>query len=482
MQYSIVNKSMLHGNLRIDAEFYSPDYLQLEKTLNLHQTEAFSTYSFFVKKGIFDLSPDFYKEQGIPLVRTSEIKDPQIDFSSTVFLDEKTQALNCKTELTPGDLVFTKIGAYIGDVAMLPEKYERYNFSQNVTGVKLKKDKVKSGFLLAYLLSKYGNEQIKRIIMLSGQGKLELEDIKNIKVVLLDENIKSLLHKIVLRAELLKEESVNIYRDAEQILLSELGLLNWEQKHCLSFIKNFSATQTSERIDAEYYQPQYEEIVKAIRKYKDGFDELRNLTSLIGHPSNPPYETKRSENKTFIITQKHLANYFPVDDFWKDDEALYTTDEFMERNKKFILKENDLILYSVGAYIGKANIYNSKIKATIGSFLTLIRADQKAIDPFYLLVFLNSSIGRLLTRRNSRGLAQQYIYPYDTKKVIVPLVKKNIQEKIASLVLKGQHANNTSKLLLEIAKRGVEIAIEKSEAEAEKWIKAEEKKIVEGKN
>ena len=129
MQYSIVNKSRLHGNLRIDAEFYSPDFLSLEKTLNAHQTNYFSTYSFFIKKGIFDLSPDFYRTQGIPLIRTSEIKDPLIDFSSTVFLDEKTQVLNRKTELKSGDIVFTKIGAYIGDVAMLPQKYNRYNGS-----------------------------------------------------------------------------------------------------------------------------------------------------------------------------------------------------------------------------------------------------------------------------------------------------------------------------------------------------------------
>ncbi|MBU1152487.1 restriction endonuclease subunit S [bacterium] len=264
MQYSIVNKSRLHGNLRIDAEFYSPDFLQLEKTLNSHQTKIFSMYSLFIKKGIFDLSPDFYRDQGIPLIRTSEIKDPQIDFSSTVFLDEKTQALNRKTELMPGDIVFTKIGAYIGDVAMLPKKYDRYNFSQNVTGVKLKKDMIMPGFLLAYLLSKYGKGQIKRIIMLSGQGKLELEDIKNIKVVLLDEKIKALTHKIVLQVELLREKSVNIYREAEQILLSELGLLNWKPKHQLSFVKNFSNTQSADRIDAEYFQPMYEEILSSV--------------------------------------------------------------------------------------------------------------------------------------------------------------------------------------------------------------------------
>jgi len=175
MQYSVVEKSRLQENLRIDAEFYSPDFLSLAEKLNSKKTDLLRDYIYFAKKGIFDLSPDLYVTHGIPLIRTSEIKDPLIDFSSTVFLEAETHEANEKTELNPGDIVFTKIGAYIGDVAVLPQKFEQYNFSQNVIGVKVKKDKIKSGFLLAFLLSKYGKKQIKRVIMLSGQGKLELE-------------------------------------------------------------------------------------------------------------------------------------------------------------------------------------------------------------------------------------------------------------------------------------------------------------------
>jgi len=39
----------------------------------------------FIKKGIFDLSPDYYVNVGVPYIRTTEIKDPNIDFNSTVF-------------------------------------------------------------------------------------------------------------------------------------------------------------------------------------------------------------------------------------------------------------------------------------------------------------------------------------------------------------------------------------------------------------
>lgn len=96
-----------------------------------------------------------------------------------------------------------------------------------------------------------------------------------------------------------------------------------------------------------------------------------------------------------------------------------------------MLDKNDIIVYSVGAaYVGKANLYNSPIKSICGSSLTLIRPIENLINPYYLLVFLNSSIGQLLTRRNLRGSVQQCIYPGDTKKVPISLLEKSIQEQI----------------------------------------------------
>ena len=131
---------------------------------------------------------------------------------------------------------------------------------------------------------------------------------------------------------------------------------------------------------------------------------------------------------------------------------------------------NDIILYSVGAYIGKSNIYNSDINATIGSFLTLLRPDQEKINPYYLLVLLNSEFGKQLTRRFSRGMAQQYVYPFDIREFVIPLIPKSKQEEIEREMLDALNAKTQSKHLLDVAKRGVEMAIEKDEQTAMEWI------------
>jgi len=179
MKWSVVDFLKLQEWQRIDPDYYMPEFIELEATFKNKKIEALETFCNFCKKGIFDISPTLYKQTGVPLIRTSEIKDPLIDFSTTVYLDSQTHKYHKKTQLIPGDIVFTKIGAYIGDIAVLPKVYSQYNFSQNVAGISLKQEKIKPGYLLAYLLSGFGKKQITRVAMLSGQGKIELQDIKS---------------------------------------------------------------------------------------------------------------------------------------------------------------------------------------------------------------------------------------------------------------------------------------------------------------
>ena len=82
------------------------------------------------------------------------------------------------------------------------------------------------------------------------------------------------------RSKAYKEKSKIFINKLKNLLLSELGLSNWQPKHRLSFVKNYSDTEKAGRIDAEYFQPKYDEIVKAIKSYSGGWDTLGNLVKL----------------------------------------------------------------------------------------------------------------------------------------------------------------------------------------------------------
>jgi len=90
-----------------------------------------------------------------------------------------------------------------------------------------------------------------------------------------------------------------------------------------------------------------------------------------------------------------------------------------------------------------------------------------------LPLVINSVIGLSQLSRIGTGGVQTNISGFDILKIKIPLLNAKIQKEIANKIIQSEHNRKLSKSLLEIAKQGVEMAIEKDENEAEKWIKNE---------
>lgn len=65
--------------------------------------------------------------------------------------------------------------------------------------------------------------------------------------------------------------------------------------------------------------------------------------------------------------------------------------------------------------------------------------------------------------RCSRGSVQQRLNQETLKEVVIPLLSIKKQKKIASLVENSEYIRNIAKQLFEVAKKGVEFAIEQNE-------------------
>lgn len=451
-----------NGDSRWDSEYFSKNYLHINEILKQKNNIPFSKYCKSIKKGIFDLSPILYKTQGIPLIRTSEIKKPTIDFRTTTFIDKRTNAENNKTVLLPNDIVFTKIGAYIGDVAILPSTYPQYNFSQNVAGASLKVH-TEGPYLLAFFLSKFGKNQILRSAMLSGQGKLELTDIRNYKIPTLNTDFINLIADIFNIIRQKDRQSAEKYEYAINILNSflDLDFTNIIKSHTKKLLSN--SFGISGRLDAEYYQPKYDIL----------FDRLSEFTTFQLSGKNGLVDIKKSIEPGSDYYQEEGIPFIRVSDIDKFEIGapnIKLPQDIVE-NAECLYPQKNTILFSKDGSVGIAHKVQEDMKAiTSSALLHLTIKNTDVILPDYLTLVLNSPIVQLQAERDMNGAIIQHWKPSDIEKVVIPVLDMDVQKEISEKVQESFKLRKESKRMLECAVKAVEMAIESDENTAIRWL------------
>jgi type I restriction enzyme, S subunit len=450
--YSIIQKSQLEGALRLDAEYYQAEYLELLEKIKKLPHKKLGDLCLKITDGSHQTPP--YQESGIPFLMVKDVLEQQINFDQDIsFISEDfdKKLKHCKPGA--GDILLTKVGS-VGISAVVPDDAPNFNIFVSIAVIK-NCSGIDKFFLSTFLNSKFGRTQAIRAAKGISQPDLHLEDIKEFLIPIFPEDQQKEISKLVIEAINLFKDSKSLYSQAENLLLEELGLKDFKVKDDLFYVVNLSEIKSAHRADAEYFQPKYEKIFNYL---KCPSKTLEKITEFLNHAKQPPYI---DNGEIPIITQKHLGRAFLNLEAIADPETKFTNEEWLKKYPQYQLKAGDVLYYSVGAYIGKTNIVLEDLKVTVASFITIIRTTEE-INPIYLTVVLNSIIGQLQSEKWQSATAQQYIYPKDIKNFKIPILPKPTQQKIADLVQKSHEARKKAKQLLEQAKRKVEELIEEN--------------------
>jgi hypothetical protein len=340
---------------------------------------------------------------------------------------------------------------------------DRLSWNQRVALLRLKKQNYisSSEYLFVVLSSKYCRDHIERWAKGIRQRNVGNPAVLSMAIPVLSK-IQNDLAELVIKSFYLLERSKDFYRDAEQLLLSELRLLDWKPKHELAFVKNFSATQEAERFDAEYFQPKYEEIIEAVKKYKGGFVTLGEVAKT-KRGSLIPDSFYNEQNGTPYIRGADFSS-----GFLSDNKLIYIDNSFSQKSETKI-KKGDIVFALIGTVGSTALVDESFNDAFISNNLGKITI--KNYNPTVLQILLHSIVGKLYFEKEQTQTAQPKISDKDIHKFILPKLENKIEKEIEQKYFESQKNKKLSKSLLEIAKRSVEMAIEKDEQEAEKWIR-----------
>jgi type I restriction enzyme S subunit len=473
MQYSVVRTADLDKIVfRLDAEFYHPEQLNLQKKLS-----QFNSISIQNAGGNLDCSAFYpsivpyynFDKQGIPFLRVNEIQNGLLNIShDTAFLPQEVLDGNRTTiaRCTSGDLIIAKGGNSLAKVALLTEEYPHYSICRDV--IVLRTDGL-SGinryYLWMFLHSEIGQKVLLRTASQTGQPHLTLDAIKQIEVPLFANKFQNRFERLYKESQRFKQESEKEYRLAQILLLTEIGLTNWQPKHQLTFIKNYSDTQQAERIDAEYYQPKYDEIIHAIQNYTGGWESLDDLVNLKDQNFNPKSDVE--------------YNYIELSNIAGNGEITGCTTEYgtdLPSRARRKVTENDVIVSSIeGSLSSIALVGNDYNDALCSTGFYVINSDF--FNSESLLVLMKSIAGQMLLKKGCNGTILTAINKDEFLNIPLPKLRQEAQQEIQQKVTESFNLRKQSKHLLECAKKAVEMAIEQDEQTAIDWLKAQTQSI-----
>ena len=465
MQYSIVNwKEQEPISLRLDAEYYQPIFLQAEKKLKLKDWDYLINLSESIKSfGAYSLCNQVkYIEKGIPFLRCKDIKDGRIDFSDVLYVSHDANRLLWKSEVKPKTVLFTMSGT-VGNSAIATEEIEYpINSNQDIAKI-VTNERLNPYFFSIFLQSRYGEKQVSRLPVGSVQQHIFLWQLEKLIVPAFPAQFQNYIEDVFKLSLTYLRKSVDFYDQAQIMLLFELSLSNWQPKHRLHFVKNYSDTVKAERIDAEYFQPKYDEIVKAIKGYSGGWDTLRNLVKLKDKNFNPVDKTEYK-----YIELSNIAGNGEITDCMVEEgqglpsrarrkvatgDVIVSSIEGSLSSIALIEKEYDQALCSTGFHVINSRSFNSET----------------------LLVLLKSMVGQLQLKKGCSGTILTAINKDEFNKLVLPKVDEAVQSQIQQKVTESFNLRKQSKHLLECAKQAVEIAIEQNENAAIKWLQEKTK-------
>ncbi len=452
LEISEVMLTSLNDDKRFDAEFYDKQ----SENIKVQLTKKGFTLLGDLAKSITDMGAfslyrsEYFVEKGVPFLRVNNVKNNFLDLSDVIFISNEYHNILKKSQVRYKDVLLTT-KAIIGMSCTVEKDVKECNMSQNLVRIVVNEKIINPFFLSTFLNSKYGKTQTVKSATGNVQLYLNFEKIKAIKIPKVSAELQNSIQKLIEESEDKRKDSKNNYAQAENLLFNALDMADFSPSTENVNIKSFKDSfLTTGRLDAEYYQPKYDEILFSLKT--NNFDSLKNLAQI------QKGVQARSEEKSsgFLYASiKDCNNY-----------SINTTERTNE--KTVLVEPNSLVFAITGATIGKVAINNTNEPVAISG--DLIGIKPKAISPFYLLVVLSSPLIQEFCKKDITGATNGHLSIQEFSNYPIPLVDSEIQTKIASLIQQSFSLKATSENLLETAKRAVEIAIETDEQTAMAFI------------
>ena len=453
LEIAVLNLSeVLNENkkFRFDSEYFQKEYLLNEKYLQ----SKFLLKDFClnkvknIKTAILSSNFQYLEISGVILnslsYQTTEIDYRNIPDRATYILENN-------------DIVISTVRPNRNGIALIKKTND--NLLVGTSGFTiLRTQGISPEFVFAFCKTKFFITKLMRENTATMYPAVLDSDIYNVSIPILSPHFQNQIESAVKTAHNCLENSAVQYQQAEKLLLQHLDIEGWQPANQNVSIKTFANSfGTSGRLDAEYYQPKYEELEAKIKQ--KGAKKLGELVLF----------QKSIETGSDAYNEIGIP-YVRVSDINKQGISqpnVCISEAYYHANKKTLdnlFLKKDTVLLSKDGTVGIAYKISDDLKMiTSGALLHLFIKDYKTILPDYLTLVLNSIIVQTQAKRDSGGSIIVHWRISEIENILIPILPLPLQEQIANLVQASFNLRGESTRLLAAAKTGVEIAIEQGE-------------------
>lgn len=436
--------SRVIGNdiVRMESKFYNSNTVSYKNTVKASHIIDFSQYG--TSKELNEMG------EGYPVLRLNEFNYSFIShpdkYCSLLDIDayhglqlKKDDVLICRTNGNP---------KFVGRSAIVPKDYD-YAFASYLFRIRPNRKYINSATLVAFLNSKYGRLEIEKYSMVGNQANFSPAKFREISIPVFSKDLNDKIEDITYRAFQKLEMSESLYSEAANNMLECLDLNDFTASSNSCNVKTLkeSFIETG-RLDAEYYQPKYDDILHHIQAYKYGSKNLAEICDIKEENFTPKDDT------TYKYVE--LAN---IGKYGNIIGCSQQKGEDLPSRARRIVSKNDVVISSLEGSLDSCALVEEDYDGALCStgFYVL---KSSVLNSETLLVLFKSPLVKELMRKGCSGTILTAIGRQELERIPIPLIRQEIQDEIAQHVQSSISLRKESQQLLEYAKLTVEGAIQ----------------------
>lgn len=437
--------SGLFGEFRLDAEAYTPELINVYDHLATLETVRLGDHAFITdgQHGYHIVDP----ESPIRHLTASCVLNWFIDDSGAERLAHETHDKNQRSACEVNDILLSTAGT-LGKAGIITPDVLPANIDQDVARIHLLDKTINPWYLITFLNSSIGRLQSERVSTGQVQRHIALGKIREFKIPVnvAQESVAQLTKQAFEK----HSQSKALYAEAEALLLRELGLDTLDLTHEPSYEATFEEMAAAGRMDAEYFQPKYEHLLERIQQSGQGVRLADWVARPIQRGTQPEYI---DDGDVIVINSQHVGKTHV-----ELNDNRHTSHDLV--NKKAIVEPYDVLLNSTGYItIGRSQVLLDDVAAVVDGHVSIIKT-KPGLDPVYLALFLNTLPGQLQTERNWTGSSGQIELRLEAiNNYLILKPDASLQYEIRHKVEAAHHARQEAALLLDEAKRRVEVLV-----------------------